>query len=124
MSFISYLVNGISLGSVYAIIALGYTMVYGIAKMLNFAHGDVIMIGGYVVFVTVSGMALGIDSFAHQGALDKNGRTILWRRFNRNDWAYDRYGKLWSEQLPENEQLSINGQIYVQWYDCITDYIL
>ncbi len=45
MSFISYLVNGLSLGSVYAIIALGYTMVYGIAKMLNFAHGDVIMIG-------------------------------------------------------------------------------
>ena len=44
MSFISYLINGISLGSVYAIIALGYTMVYGIAKMLNFAHGDVIMI--------------------------------------------------------------------------------
>lgn len=56
--------------------------------------------------------------------LDKEGRTILWRRFNRNDWAYDRYGKLWSEQLPENEQLIINGQIYVQWYDCITDYIL
>lgn len=54
MSFISYLINGVSLGSVYAIIALGYTMVYGIAKMLNFAHGDVIMIGGYVVFTTVS----------------------------------------------------------------------
>ena len=48
MSFISYLINGLSLGSVYAIIALGYTMVYGIAKMLNFAHGDVIMIGAYV----------------------------------------------------------------------------
>ena len=45
MSFISYLVNGLSLGSVYALIALGYTMVYGIAKMLNFAQGDVIMIG-------------------------------------------------------------------------------
>ena len=43
--FLSYLINGISLGSVYAIIALGYTMVYGIAKMLNFAHGDVIMVG-------------------------------------------------------------------------------
>jgi len=56
--------------------------------------------------------------------LDKNGRTILWRRFNRNDWAYDRYGKLWSEQLPENEQLIINGQTYVQWYDCVTDYII
>ena len=56
MSFISNLINGISLGSIYAIIALGYTMVYGIAKMLNFAHGDVIMIGCYVVFTTMSGM--------------------------------------------------------------------
>lgn len=54
MSFISYLINGISLGSVYAIIALGYTMVYGIAKMLNFAHGDVIMVGGFAVFTIVS----------------------------------------------------------------------
>lgn len=59
MSFISYFINGLSLGSVYAIIALGYTMVYGIAKMLNFAHGDVIMIGGYVVFTVVSGFGLG-----------------------------------------------------------------
>ncbi len=58
MSFISYLINGISLGSVYAIIALGYTMVYGIAKMLNFAHGDVIMIGAYVVMASVSGAGL------------------------------------------------------------------
>ena len=48
------LINGISLGSVYAIIALGYTMVYGIAKMLNFAHGDVIMVGGYVAFCSIS----------------------------------------------------------------------
>ena len=50
MQFFSYLINGISLGNVYALIALGYTMVYGIAKMLNFAHGDVIMIGSYVVY--------------------------------------------------------------------------
>ena len=56
MSFLSYLINGISLGSVYAIIALGYTMVYGIAKMLNFAHGDIIMVGGFVVFTVVSTM--------------------------------------------------------------------
>ena len=54
MNFLSYLINGISLGSVYAIIALGYTMVYGIAKMLNFAHGDVIMVGCYVTFLTMS----------------------------------------------------------------------
>lgn len=56
--------------------------------------------------------------------LDKNGRTILWRRFNRDDWAIDRYKKLWSEQLPENEKIVVNGTTYVHWYDCITDYIL
>ena len=51
MDFLSYFVNGLSLGSIYAIIALGYTMVYGIAKMLNFAHGDVIMIGSYIAYI-------------------------------------------------------------------------
>ena len=54
MSFISYLVNGLSLGSVYAIIALGYTMVYGIAKMLNFVHGDIIMVGAYVALLSMT----------------------------------------------------------------------
>ncbi len=58
MSFVSYLLNGVSLGSVYAIIALGYTMVYGIAKMLNFAHGDIIMVGSYVAFVAINNMGL------------------------------------------------------------------
>ena len=58
MEFLSYLISGISLGSVYAIIALGYTMVYGIAKMLNFAHGDVIMVGGYLSFCAVSYLGL------------------------------------------------------------------
>ena len=53
-AFIQFLFNGISLGSVYAIIALGYTMVYGIAKMLNFAHGDVIMVGAYISFCATS----------------------------------------------------------------------
>jgi branched-chain amino acid transport system permease protein len=59
MSFISYLKDGISLGSVYAIIALGYTMVYGIAKMLNFAHGDIIMVGAFVILtaITKAGMS-------------------------------------------------------------------
>ena len=54
MDFLTYFVNGLSLGSIYAIIALGYTMVYGIAKMLNFAHGDVLMIGSYIAFVFMS----------------------------------------------------------------------
>ena len=59
MVFLNYLISGISLGSIYAIIALGYTMVYGIAKMLNFAHGDVIMVGAYVCFFVMSGLGGG-----------------------------------------------------------------
>ena len=67
---LNYLITGISLGSIYAIIALGYTMVYGIAKMLNFAHGDVIMVGGYMCFCAtaylgwnplIGGVLLAID---------------------------------------------------------------
>ncbi len=54
MKLIETLISGLSMGSTYAMIALGYTMVYGIAKMLNFAHGDVIMVGGYMIFVTLS----------------------------------------------------------------------
>ncbi|MBR5137697.1 MAG: branched-chain amino acid ABC transporter permease [Clostridia bacterium] len=53
MDFITTLINGLSLGGIYAMIALGYTMVYGIAKMLNFAHGDIIMVGGYTIFVVL-----------------------------------------------------------------------
>ncbi len=58
MGFLTNLINGLSLGSVYAIIALGYTMVYGIAKMLNFAHGDIIMVGAYVCFCAVNYLGL------------------------------------------------------------------
>ncbi len=56
--------------------------------------------------------------------LDQNGKTILWRRFNRDDWAFDRYKQKWSEKLPENERITVNGETYVHWYDCITDYII
>ena len=58
MEFLQYLINGISIGAVYAIIALGYTMVYGIAKMLNFAHGDVIMVGAYISYCVTSYLGL------------------------------------------------------------------
>ena len=58
MSFLGYLINGISLGSVYAIIALGYTMVYGIAKMLNFAHGDIIMVGAFAIYTAMSSLGI------------------------------------------------------------------
>lgn len=59
-----------------------------------------------------------------QTYLDKNGRTVLWRRFNKDDWAYKRYQQKWSERLPQNEKVYVNGETYVHWYDCITDYIL
>ncbi|MEG0091055.1 MAG: branched-chain amino acid ABC transporter permease [Oscillospiraceae bacterium] len=58
MGFISNLISGLSLGSIYALIALGYTMVYGIAKMLNFAHGDLIMVGAFSAIVFISSFGL------------------------------------------------------------------
>lgn len=54
--------------------------------------------------------------------IDQNGRTILWRRFNADDWKKERYGGLWSKRMPDNEQITINGEVYVHWYDCLTDY--
>lgn len=53
MDFVTQLFNGLQLGSIYALVALGYTMVYGIAKLINFAHGDIIMVGGYTVFLAI-----------------------------------------------------------------------
>lgn len=56
--------------------------------------------------------------------VDKNGRSVLWRRFNRDDWAYDHFKELWTDKLPENERMTVNGVTYVHWYDCISDYIM
>lgn len=61
---------------------------------------------------------------ASETYLDENGRTILWRRFNRDDWACHHFRQRWTEKLPHNERITINGVPYVHWYDCITDYIL
>ncbi len=64
------------------------------------------------------------DGVMSEQFLDRSGRTILWRRFNADDWRKERYGKPWHELLPENERLTVNGKTYVHWYDIITDYIL
>lgn len=65
------------------------------------------------------------DAVVSEQYVDRNGRTVLWRRFNKDDWAIDRFGgKLWSEKLPKNERITVNGETYVHWYDCISDYIL
>jgi predicted DNA-binding protein (UPF0251 family) len=73
------------------------------------------------IYDTVCVMDFGMyyEGMISEQFLDRNGRTVLWRRFNRNDWAIDRYGKKWSELLPENERLTVNGQTYVHWYDCL-----
>ena len=59
MDFFIQMINGLGLGSIYALVALGYSMVYGIIQLINFAHGDIIMVGGYVVFVVM--VQLGLD---------------------------------------------------------------
>ncbi len=56
--------------------------------------------------------------------LDKNGRTVLWRRFNHDDLGKDRYKKKRMEILPDNERIAVNGEVYVHRYDCITGYIV
>ncbi len=56
--------------------------------------------------------------------LDRNGRTVLWRRFNHDDWKLSHFKQKWTEKLPNNERVKINNETYVHWYDCITDYIL
>lgn len=66
----------------------------------------------------------GSDSIMTEQYINKDGRTILWRRFNSDDWAFNRYKQLWSDKLPHNEKITINDNTFVHWYDCITDYIL
>ena len=83
--------------------------------------------------VTVGGVAFDtvclMDVMAYEGHvvaeqfIDRNGRTVLWRRFNRNDWNVAKYGGEWSSLLPDNERLTVNGETFVHWYDCVTDYV-
>ena len=101
-------------------------------SVITAANQDFLLdiVGRYTVsiqgkkFDTVCVMDLSAGSVITEQYLDHDGKTILWRRFNRDDWALDRYKRKWSEQLPENERLTVNGDTFVHWYDCITDYIL
>ena len=70
---------------------------------------------------TVCLMDLGMyyQGMVSEQYIDRSGHTVLWRRFNRDDWEMDRYGKAWSALLPDNEQLIVYGQKYVHWYDCL-----
>ena len=74
--------------------------------------------------VCVMDIELYNEAVVSEQYIDQKGRTVLWRRFNRDDWAMDRFdGRRWSEKFPENASLTINGETYVHWYDCISDYI-
>lgn len=95
--------------------------------------GSLDVVGRYTV--TIAGKAydticvMDVESFddaiVTESYIDENGRTVLWRRFNSDDWAIGHFGgKKWSEKLPDNEKLTVDGKVYVHWYDCITDYIL
>lgn len=64
------------------------------------------------------------EGVAVEQYLNQEGRTVLWRRFNRDDWEQGCYGGPWSQRLPDNERLTINGKTYVHWYDCVSDRIL
>ena len=69
-----------------------------------------------IAVMDLSAYAEGVASLQF---LNRDGRTLLWQRYNRDDWALDRYGKRWSELLPENDRITVNGQAYVHWYDCL-----
>ena len=80
---------------------------------------EVTMNGAVHDTVCLMDMGMYEEGMISEQYLNREGRTVLWRRFNRDDWAVDRYGKNWSELLPENERITVNGQIYVHWYDCL-----
>ncbi len=76
---------------------------------------------GEKVYDTVCIMMIYDDGALTEQYVDSEGRTVLWRRFNRGNWAIERYVKPWQELLPENERITVNGELYVHWYDCVTD---
>ena len=98
---------------------MGYVHIFLKHKFHTKPHFLVVVLLHLLMDIETSNCGVVSEQF-----LDKDGMTILWRRFNRDDWAIDRYKKKWSEQLPENDKLTVNGTTYVHWYDCITDYIL
>lgn len=73
--------------------------------------------------VCVMDIELYNEAVVSEQYIDKNGRTVLWRRFNRDDWAMEQFGGRWSQRLPGNERITVNGETYVHWYDCISDYV-
>ncbi len=74
--------------------------------------------------VCVMDVSTYVEGMATEQYIDREGRTVLWRRFNRDDWRMDRYGKPWTQMLPDSPRITVMNQTYVHWYDCITSHIL
>ena len=93
--------------------------------LLDVVGRHTVTIGGKtydcICVINVETYSIGILS---EQFIDANGRTVLWRRFNRDNWNLKMYKQPWGKKLPNNEQLTVNGEMYVHWYDCITDYIM
>ena len=145
MDFLAYLINGISLGSIYAIIALGYTMVYGIARMLNFAHGDIIMIGGYVAFIAFTNLnipvvfsillsivvcaVLGvtIERLAYKPLREASSLSVLITAIgvsyflqNSAQLLFGADNKMFPNLLPKGSIKLFNGQLSISYLTIIT----
>ena len=69
--------------------------------------------------IAVMDLSAYVDGVVSLQYLNRDGRTLLWQRYNRDDWELDRYGRRWSELLPENDRITVNGETYVHWYDCL-----
>ena len=79
---------------------------------------DLVLDGNRTDCIAVMDLSAYAEGVASLQFLNRDGRTLLWQRYNRDDWALDRYGRRWSELLPENERITVNGVTYVHWYDC------
>jgi RNA polymerase sigma factor (sigma-70 family) len=72
---------------------------------------------------TVCLVGIEMNGILTEQYIDQNGRTVLWRRFNKDNWQTEQYKELWSVRLPDSERLVVNGEVYVHWYDCVSDYL-
>jgi len=72
---------------------------------------------------TVCLVGIEMNGILTEQYIDQNGRTVLWRRFNKDNWQIEQYKDLWSVRLPDSERLVVNGDVYVHWYDCVSDYL-
>ena len=80
---------------------------------------DLVLDGNRTDCIAVMDLSAYAEGVASLQFLNRDGRTLLWQRYNRDDWALDRYGRRWSELLPENERITVNGIAFVHWYDCL-----